>query len=125
LDVARRIGSSREAPFVPGGAAIDVNASMGIAISPLHADDAGALMKRADIAMYDAKKNHRSVALYESGRDEHSVRRLSILSELRQAIQRDELELYYQPNISIRTGRVTYAEALVRWNHPVHGRINP
>jgi diguanylate cyclase (GGDEF)-like protein len=125
LDVARRIGASLEAPFVLGGVSIDVDASMGIAIFPLHADDAGTLMKRADIAMYDAKKNHTSIALYEAGRDEHSVRRLSLLSELRQAIQRDELELYYQPNINIHTGRVTYAEALVRWNHPTHGRMNP
>jgi EAL domain-containing protein (putative c-di-GMP-specific phosphodiesterase class I) len=104
---------------------IDVDASMGIAIYPLHADDAGTLMKRADIAMYEAKKNHSTIALYEPGRDEHSVRRLSLLSELRQAIQRDELELYYQPSIDIRAGRVAYAEALVRWNHPQHGRMNP
>jgi diguanylate cyclase (GGDEF)-like protein len=125
LDVAHRIADSLEASFILGGVSIDVKASMGIAIYPLHADDAGSLMKRADIAMYDAKKHHTSIALYEAGRDEHSVRRLSLLSELRQAIQRGELELYYQPSISFRTGRVSYAEALVRWNHPTHGRMNP
>jgi len=125
LEVARRISSSLEAPFVLGGVSVDVDASMGIAIYPLHADDAGALMKRADIAMYDAKKNHTAIALYEAGRDEHSLRRLSLLSELRQAVQRDELELYYQPNISIHTGRAAYAEALVRWNHPSHGMMLP
>jgi EAL domain-containing protein (putative c-di-GMP-specific phosphodiesterase class I) len=91
----------------------------------MHADDAGALMKRADIAMYDAKKNHTAIALYEAGRDEHSIRRLSLLSELRQAVQRDELEIHYQPNISIQTGRAAYAEALVRWRHPSHGLMMP
>jgi diguanylate cyclase (GGDEF)-like protein len=125
LEVARRISSSLEAPFILGGVSIDVDASMGIAIYPLHADDAGSLMKRADIAMYDAKKNHTAIALYEAGRDEHSLRRLSLLSELRQAVQRDELVLHYQPNISIHTGRAAYAEALVRWNHPSHGLMQP
>ncbi|MEK6375314.1 MAG: EAL domain-containing protein [Acidobacteriota bacterium] len=125
MEVARRISSSLEAPFVLGAVSVDVDASMGIAIYPLHADDAGALMKRADIAMYDAKKNHTAIALYEAGRDEHSLRRLSLLSELRQAVQRDELELYYQPNINIHTGRAAYAEALVRWNHPAHGLMLP
>ena len=125
LDVARRIADSLQVPFILGGVSIDVNASMGIAIHPLHAPDAGTLMKRADIAMYDAKKNHTNIALYEAGRDEHSVRRLSLLSELRQAIQRDELELHYQPSINFRTSRVAYAEALVRWNHPTHGRMPP
>jgi diguanylate cyclase (GGDEF)-like protein len=125
LEVARRIGSSLEAPFILGGVSIDVDASMGIAIYPLHAEDAGSLMKRADIAMYDAKKNHTAIALYEAGRDEHSIRRLSLLSELRQAVQRDELVLHYQPNISIHTGRAAYAEALVRWNHPSHGLMQP
>ncbi|PYQ51437.1 MAG: GGDEF domain-containing protein [Acidobacteria bacterium] len=125
VDVARRIGASLDPAFILGGVSIDVDASMGIAIFPLHADDAGSLMKRADIAMYEAKKNHTAIALYEAGRDEHSVRRLSLLSELRQAIQRDELQLHYQPSIDMRTGRVAYAEALVRWNHPTHGRMNP
>ena len=125
LDVARHIAGSLQVPFILGGVSIDVDASMGIAILPLHAIDAAALMKRADIAMYDAKKNHTNIAIYEAGRDEHSVRRLSLLSELRQAIQRDELELHYQPNISFRSGRVVYAEALVRWNHPTYGRMPP
>jgi EAL domain-containing protein (putative c-di-GMP-specific phosphodiesterase class I) len=82
-------------------------------------------MKRADIAMYDAKKSHSSSAIYEPGRDEHSLRRLSILSELRQAIARDELTVHYQPKIDIATSRAIHAEALVRWHHPTYGRIAP
>ena len=92
---------------------------------PTHADDADTLMKRADIAMYEAKKNQAGVAVYDSGRDEHSLRRLSLMMELRQAIAGDELELYYQPKIDIATARVVHAEALVRWNHPEHGVMRP
>src|ERR1051325_3295118 len=125
VEMAQRLSRALETSFTLGGVSIDVNASMGIALYPLHAEDAGTLMKRADVAMYDAKKNHTAIALYEAGRDEHSIRRLSLLSELRQPVQKDELEIHYQPNISIQTGRAAYAEALVRWNHPSHGLMMP
>jgi diguanylate cyclase (GGDEF)-like protein len=124
-DIAARVGTAFHAPFVLGDVSIEVNASLGIAIYPDHADDADTLMKRADIAMYEAKKNQAGVAVYDSGRDEHSLRRLSLMMELRQAIAGDELELYYQPKIDIVTARVVHAEALVRWNHPKHGVMRP
>ncbi|MFA6956238.1 MAG: EAL domain-containing protein [Thermoanaerobaculia bacterium] len=124
-EVARRISGALEAPFTLAGVSIDVRASMGIALCPLHADDAGTLMKRADVAMYDAKRNHESVAFYEPGRDEHTLRRLSILSELRNAIATDQLELHYQPKIDFGSERAGHAEALVRWRHPVHGMMPP
>ncbi|HEY5611487.1 MAG TPA: EAL domain-containing protein, partial [Thermoanaerobaculia bacterium] len=89
------------------------------------AEDAGTLMKRADVAMYDAKKNHAPFATYEPGRDEHSLRRLAILSELRHAIAREELEVYYQPKIDVLREKAVHAEALVRWRHPVHGMLRP
>ena len=124
-DVAQRIGTTLETPFVLGGVSIEVSGSMGIAMYPMHADDAATLMKRADIAMYDAKKNHASYAIYEPGRDEHSLRRLAILSELRHAIGRDELDLHFQPKIDVGSGGAVHAEALVRWKHPVHGYLPP
>jgi diguanylate cyclase (GGDEF)-like protein len=124
-DVAGRIGTAFETPFVLGDVSIDVDASLGIALYPEHADAADTLMKRADIAMYAAKKDRSGVALYESGRDEHSLRRLSLMMELRQAIDRDELELYFQPKIDVKSERVVHAEALVRWNHPRHGVMRP
>jgi diguanylate cyclase (GGDEF)-like protein len=125
LTEAARVETAFSAPFVLGEVAIDVNASLGIALYPEHAEDADTLMKRADIAMYDAKKNHSGVALYEAGRDEHSVRRLTLMMELRQAIAHDELELYFQPKIDVRSEKVVHAEALVRWNHPKHGIMRP
>jgi diguanylate cyclase (GGDEF)-like protein len=124
-EVATRIGSAFNAPFSLGEVSIDITSSLGIALFPAHADDADTLMKKADIAMYDAKKNHSGVAVYEAGRDEHSIRRLSLMMELRQAITRDELELYYQPKIDVVSARVVHAEALVRWNHPTHGVMRP
>ncbi len=125
VEVAQRIGRALETPFALGGVSIDVKASMGIALYPLHAEDAGTLMKRADVAMYQAKESHGAYALYEPGRDEHSLRRLAILSELRQAVASDALELHYQPKIDIATERAIHAEALVRWRHPVHGMMFP
>jgi diguanylate cyclase (GGDEF)-like protein len=125
MEVALRVGTAFDAPFVLGEVSIDVNASLGIALFPEHADDSDTLLKRADIAMYDAKKNHGGVAMYEAGRDEHSIRRLSLMMELRQAIARDELELYFQPKIDVMSERVVHAEALVRWNHARHGVMRP
>ena len=125
LAEAARVETAFTAPYLLGEVAIEVNASLGIALVPMHAEDADTLMKRADIAMYDAKKNHGGVAMYEAGRDEHSVRRLSLMMELRQAIVHDELELYFQPKIDVTTERVVHAEALVRWNHARHGVMRP
>jgi diguanylate cyclase (GGDEF)-like protein len=124
-DVVRRISSAFNAAFVLGDVSIDINASLGIALFPTHAEDADTLMKRADIAMYDAKKNHTGFARYEAGRDEHSLRRLTLMMELRQAVARDELQLYFQPKIDVSSELTVHAEALVRWNHPRHGIMRP
>jgi diguanylate cyclase (GGDEF)-like protein len=124
-NVARRIGVALEESYLLAGVSIEVSASMGIALCPTHAEDADTLMKRADVAMYDAKRNHSSFATYEPGRDAHSMRRLTILSELRNAVSRDELELHYQPKIDVKNDKAVHAEALVRWRHPVHGILAP
>jgi diguanylate cyclase (GGDEF)-like protein len=125
VEVAQRIGRALETPFTLAGVSIDVKASMGIALYPLHAEDAETLMKRADVAMYQAKRSQVPYALYEPGRDEHSLRRLAILSELRQAVANDALELHYQPKVDMASERAIHAEALVRWRHPVHGMMLP
>jgi diguanylate cyclase (GGDEF)-like protein len=123
--VAPRISSVFDTPFVLGDVSIEVNASIGIALYPAHAGDADSLMKRADIAMYDAKKNQSLFAVYEPGRDEHSLRRLTLMLELRKAVARDELELWFQPKIDVPTARVVHAEALVRWRHAELGMMRP
>ncbi|MBW3671096.1 MAG: GGDEF domain-containing protein, partial [Acidobacteria bacterium] len=124
-EIARRIHRALEKPLELGGVSIEIEASMGIALYPLHAGDGATLMKRADVAMYDSKKTHHAFSIYEPGRDEHSLKRLSILSELRNAVASGELELHFQPKIDMATRRVVQAEALVRWRHPVHGLLSP
>ena len=124
-ELAGRIMSAFQSPFVLAGVSIEVNASIGIALYPIHATDAATLMKRADIAMYDSKKRHGQFAVYEPGRDEHSLRRLMMLSDLRQAISRDELELHYQPKVGLNEDGALHAEALVRWRHAEHGMLPP
>jgi diguanylate cyclase (GGDEF)-like protein len=124
-DVTARVPSAFSEAFVLGDIPMEVNASLGIALYPEHAEDADTLLRRADVAMYDAKRNQSGVAIYEPGRDEHSVRRLSLMTDLRQAVARDELELYFQPKVDVRTEEVLHAEALVRWNHKTHGVMPP
>jgi diguanylate cyclase (GGDEF)-like protein len=125
VDMAQRTGRALEKAVALGGVSIDVRASMGIALYPLHAGDSGTLLKRADVAMYDAKRRHQPFAVYESVRDEHSMRRLAILSDLRQAVAGDQLEVHYQPKIDVASERVVHVEALVRWRHSVHGLLPP
>ncbi|HSF19437.1 MAG TPA: EAL domain-containing protein [Vicinamibacteria bacterium] len=124
-EIAQRVGASLETPFALGGITVTVNASMGLSVYPLHATDAVTLMKHADVAMYDAKKTHISVSVYEPRRDEHSLRRLAVLSELRRAVDDDQLQIHYQPKIDIASGRAVQAEALVRWLHPEQGLLRP
>jgi diguanylate cyclase (GGDEF)-like protein len=124
-EFARQIGTAFDEPFVIGDLSVDVNASLGIALFPDHAADAETLMKRADVAMYDAKQSQSGFAVYDPGRDEHSLRRLSLMMDLRQAITNDELELFYQPKIRLDTEEVRHVEALVRWNHPRHKLMRP
>lgn len=104
---------------------IDVMASIGVACAPVHCDDAVMLMRRADMAMYMAKRNHSGFAVYDPALDEGRQGHLSLLGELRRAIEADELTLYYQPKLDLRSRRVTQVEALVRWIHPQRGFVSP
>ncbi len=122
---ALKLLKALEKPFVVDDNDLHVGASLGIAFFPDHGEDAGTLMKRADVAMYVAKNNQSGMALYNPEHDQHSIKNLVLVSELRHAIARDELELHYQPKIDIKTGRIRGLEALVRWNHVQHGYINP
>ncbi len=102
-----------------------VGASVGIALYPQDGDDTQILMQHADVAMYEAKKNRTGYALYNAVCDQHSVRQLSLVHELRHAIETGALELHYQPKFAIATSQLVGVEALLRWTHPTHGRISP
>jgi len=95
-------------------------------VFPGHGVEGATLLRRADIAMYVAKRNNSGVAVWDEGADQHSSERLSLLSDLRKAVDNDELALTYQPKVALRgTGGEHYAEALVRWRHPTRGLVQP
>jgi diguanylate cyclase (GGDEF)-like protein len=123
--VAEAICVALSAPLEIQGVGIAVTASVGIAHFPQDAHDSRELARRADVAMYDAKRLGTVVAGYSAEHDEHSVDRFSLAADLRNAFDRDELWLAYQPQVDIATGRISGAEALIRWRHPVRGDVPP
>ncbi len=125
LRLAATIHDALDAPFVVDGQSLQVGASLGIALYPEHGGDAQALLRRADVAMYVAKREHRGYALYEEAQDEHNASRLALAGALRHAIEHDALLLHYQPKVELGSGRVSGVEALVRWQHPERGLIPP
>jgi diguanylate cyclase (GGDEF)-like protein len=123
--VAEKLVQALEDPFAIRSWTFDIDASIGIAVSPEHGDTVDALMQRADVAMYLAKESRAGFELYSAERDRHSPRRLALLGDLRRAIDDNSLVLHYQPKADMRTGGVRGVEALLRWNHAEHGPIPP
>ncbi len=102
-----------------------VGVSLGVAIFPQHGETAEILLQHADVAMYVAKRSNNGITLYDTRRDQHSVSQLSVLSDLREAVENQEFYLEYQPELSMSTGAIIGVEALLRWRHPVHGIVMP
>ncbi len=123
--VADRIYSAVSHSIDLGGLSLEAEASVGIAMCPAHGADGGTLLRRADVAMYTAKANRTRVEVYSPARDMNSADALGLLSELRQALTDNALELYYQPKIATTGGAPIGVEALIRWNHPVRGFVPP
>jgi len=123
--VARRIALALRTPVEFEGQPLDVAASIGSAIFPQHGSDAGTLIRHADAAMYVAKRNNTGHAFYDPSYDVGQREHLSLLSELRRAVEESQLRAYYQPQIDLATGRVRGVEALVRWRHPTRGLLAP
>ena len=122
---ARRILNTLEQPFVIEGQVLDVGASIGIALFPEHGTDARTLLRRADVAMYAAKQQQSGFAFHREDFETHSPDQLALVVELRGAIERNELLLHYQPKLHLRSGLMTRAEVLMRWQHPVRGMLSP
>jgi diguanylate cyclase (GGDEF)-like protein len=120
-----RVRAALERSFGVGGMRVHVDASIGIALFPAHGGDALSLLRRADVAMYEAKRTRTGHEVYEPERDRHSRRRLELLGELRDALAAGQLVLHYQPKAEIATGAVRGVEALVRWAHPRRGLLLP
>ncbi|MDH3831644.1 MAG: bifunctional diguanylate cyclase/phosphodiesterase, partial [Gammaproteobacteria bacterium] len=111
-------------PFIVEGHTLSVGISMGLVACPVQGNDVNILVQRADVAMYMAKRNNLGHAIYDPNKDTHSIGRLALMSEFRDAIEKQSLDLYYQPKIDVSTGKVMGAEALLRWHHPQRGFID-
>jgi diguanylate cyclase (GGDEF)-like protein len=112
-------------PVVVKAQPIDISATIGIALAPADAATADECLSCADLALERARRDKRPLALYEPGLKPAMLDQLSLLGELRQAIERDELRLYFQPKIELSTNRVAGAEVLLRWQHPTRGLLGP
>ncbi len=124
LAATQRVGAALHEPFSMYDIALDVNASIGIALAE-PGDDVETLLRHADVAMYEAKAAHHPFARYEASRDDNNLSRLVLLGDLRRAIADRELTMYYQPKVNSGTGELSSVEALVRWQHPTLGWLQP
>lgn len=123
--IADQLSAVLSVPITLDRQTVDLGAGIGIACFPKHAQNSEGLLACAEVAMYAAKRQRVPVLVYEPQLDDRSAHTLSLLSELRYAIERDELVLYWQPKVSLQTGKVVGAETLLRWNHPARGFLLP
>ena len=112
-------------PYRESDLAIDVAPAVGIALHPLHGTKASTLLQRAEVALFAALGADDPVAVYDPGADPHRPERLSMMSELREAIDQRQLQMHYQPKLNLATGAIDGVEGLVRWQHPKFGLIGP
>jgi diguanylate cyclase (GGDEF)-like protein len=125
IELAQNVIATLERPISFQDQPLDVGASIGIAYFPEHAADAQTLLRNADIAMYVAKRNKIGYTVYDPKFDTSQQEHLSLLGELRRAVEHGELRLYYQPKVSLASSTVHAAEALIRWVHPTKGLVPP
>jgi diguanylate cyclase (GGDEF)-like protein len=127
--IAGQLAEALNRPFALDGLPVDVSASIGIAVQSERGDDGAALLRQAEAAMYDAKERGDQVAVYGPDAAHHSPDRLTLLADLRHALQADAgddgIMIFYQPQIAIATGEVVGVEALLRWRHPDRGLVGP
>jgi diguanylate cyclase (GGDEF)-like protein len=114
-----------EVPITQDEQTVDIGVGLGIAAFPAHAASAEELLSMAEVAMYQAKHRNDGAVVYEAAMDTASAKSLGLLSELRNALERDEFRLHLQPKLRLGTGEVVGAEALVRWVHPERGNVFP
>lgn len=129
LEAARRLADAilraLESPLSLEDQTVDIGAGVGIAGYPAHAQDGETLLSMAEVAMYSAKMRNDGAVIYDAALDKGSAQSLSLLTELRYAVERDEFRLFVQPKIALQSGQVVGMEALVRWQHPLRGNVFP
>jgi diguanylate cyclase (GGDEF)-like protein/PAS domain S-box-containing protein len=125
IGVVERARAAIEQPVTVEGLPLSVEASIGIALYPDDGEDVDTLLRRADVAMYNAKASDAGYAFYEESRDQRDPARLTLVGELRRGLEESELVLFYQPKASLADGAVSSVEALLRWEHPERGLLAP
>lgn len=128
LDLAhyqQRLDAAFAVPFEIDGNAVDVLLTIGMALYPEHGRTMVELMRNAEIALAVAKRERRGIVPYRPLLEQNRQTHLTLLSELKRAVERDELVMFLQPKVNVKTGEVTSAEALVRWQHPERGFVPP
>jgi diguanylate cyclase (GGDEF)-like protein len=125
LGLAGRASEALESPFELGSLALRAEASVGMAVAPLHGSDSATLVRRADIALYAAKQTLHGLEAYDIETDPTSKRRLTLANDLRRAVATDAFTVAYQPKARVRSRRITGFEALARWTHPEEGTVPP
>jgi diguanylate cyclase (GGDEF)-like protein len=125
-EIAQKVLKAFEASFVVDGQELALSASIGVCAYPQDGNDAQALLARADIAMYRAKEDGRNRhCFYSAELNQLTGERLALEAALKHALERGEIEVFYQPKVGFGNGRVTGVEALIRWRHPQHGLLFP
>jgi diguanylate cyclase (GGDEF)-like protein len=123
--LAQGVAKLFEQPFVLEQLIVDVDTSIGVALYPEDGKSVQGLMQCADIALYTCKGKHDDFAIYQAEMNKYSMQRLNLMHELKGALAEGQLELYYQPKLSIHNNRIETVECLIRWTHPEHGFIPP
>lgn len=123
--VVTKLQNFLQIPFILDQIPLAIEASIGVAILPEHANDTNTLLQRADIAMYRAKRMASGCAVYQAEFNLLTPERLGLMAELRDAIEQNQILLHFQPQVETKTGRIVGTEALVRWQHPQHGLLFP
>ena len=125
VERAKALLRALEKPFNIDDSTITVGASIGITIYPEHGENVTDMLSRADTAMYSAKKSTQGLKLYEPANDHSPLGHLTMVMDLRKAMANNEFELYYQPQIDLKTNEIIAVEALGRWIHARYGVVNP
>ncbi len=122
---ARELRQRLAEPVQAGGLVLEIRASFGVTVSPLHGRRSSTLLRNADVAMYHAKETATGCSIYSPKQDADRLGRLTMLRDLRHSLSDNELFLHYQPKIDLQTSAISGLEALVRWRHPHHGVLGP
>ncbi len=125
LEMARKLSLEVQSPFPVNGSPISIEITMGVVVYPNHGAEADVLIQRADVALRLAKQQKDEVSVYKESNDKHTLKRLTLVNDIRNALSQDEFFLHYQPKVDLRSETICGVEALVRWHHSDRGLVYP